>query len=123
MQIKLDENLPADLAEILAELGHDVDTAPGEGLTGREDAAIWSAAQIDNRLLITQDLDFSDLRRFEPGTHGGIMLLRLRQPSRQALINRVHRVFHDEEVSSWAGCFAVVTESKVRVRKPLKGST
>ena len=123
MQIKLDQNLPADLAEILPEFGHDVDTAPGEGLIGREDAAIWSAAQTDKRLLITQDLDFSDLRRFQPGTHGGIMLLRLRQPSRQALINRVRRVFHDEEVSGWAGCFAVVTESKVRVRKPLKEST
>ena len=123
MQIKLDENLPADLAEVLAELGHDVDTAPGEGLAGREDAAIWSAAQIDKRLLITQDLDFSDLRRFEPGTHGGIMLLRLRQPSRQALIDRVRMVFHVEEVSDWAGCFAVVTDNKVRVRKPLKGST
>lgn len=31
MQIKLDENLPADLAEILIELGHDVDTVPDEG--------------------------------------------------------------------------------------------
>ena len=123
MQIKLDENLPADLAEILAELGHDVDTVPGEGLIGREDAAVWSAAQIDKRLLITQDLDFSDLRRFEPGTHGGIILLRLRQPSRRALIDRVRSVFHDEEVSGWAGCFTVVTESKVRVRKTLKEST
>lgn len=121
MNIKLDENLPADLADMLVELGHNVDTAPGEGLSGRVDAAIGSAAQANKRLLITQDLDFSDLRPFGPGTHCGIMLLRLHEPSRRALIDRVLAVFHVEDVSSWAGGFVVVTEHKVRVRKASKG--
>jgi predicted nuclease of predicted toxin-antitoxin system len=97
MRIKLDENLPAGLAQTLAELGHDVDTTPHEGLTGQDDSAIWSAAQDHQRFLITQDLDFSDLRRFQPGTHSGLMLVRLREPSRRNLIERVRTVFREEE--------------------------
>ena len=59
MRIKLDENLPAELAGSLAALGHDVETGPGERLRGMPDAAIWSAAQHEGRFLVTQDLDFS----------------------------------------------------------------
>ena len=72
MKIKLDENLPARLAGILSVHGHDVHTVPGENLTGRPDADIWRAANEEGRFLITQDLDFSDARRFAPGTHAGL---------------------------------------------------
>ncbi|MEW6279679.1 MAG: DUF5615 family PIN-like protein [Candidatus Eremiobacterota bacterium] len=105
MRIKLDENLPCD---ILApwQVAHDVDTVEQEGLTGRDDPAVWQAAQREHRLLITQDLDFSDLRRFLPGTHHGVLLIRMQNPSRRRL------------VESWAGCFVVATDSKIRVRRP-----
>ncbi len=45
MKIKLDENLPVDLAPDLVKLGHDVHTPHDEGLSGREDRDIWEAAQ------------------------------------------------------------------------------
>jgi predicted nuclease of predicted toxin-antitoxin system len=32
VKVKLDENLPARLVRLLAELGHDADTVPQEGL-------------------------------------------------------------------------------------------
>jgi len=38
---------------------------------------MWSAARRDERFLITQDLDFSDIRQFKPGTHPGLLLVRL----------------------------------------------
>ena len=63
MKFKLDENIPLDLARLLGSLGHDVDTVPQEALTGRPDSVVWSCAQEAERLLITQDLDFADLRR------------------------------------------------------------
>ena len=66
MRIKLDENLPAILVDVLAEFGHDAETSPSEGLTGKKDEDIWQAAMMFGRFLITQDLDFSDIRRFPP---------------------------------------------------------
>jgi predicted nuclease of predicted toxin-antitoxin system len=58
MKIKLDENIPDELSELLQQIGHDVHTVAFEGLAGRDDAVIFAAASGENRLLITQDLDF-----------------------------------------------------------------
>ena len=118
MNIKLDENLPARLAGILSALGHDVDTVPEEGLGGKPDDEVWQAAQQVGRFLITQDLDFSDMRRFAPRTHHGILLVRLVQPGRHALVRRIEAVFRAENVAAWAGCFVVLTEHKLRVVGP-----
>ena len=67
MKLKLDENIPVSLVEALTLLGHDVHTVAGEGLIGRADQEIWTHCQLEDRLLITQDLDFSDSRRVESG--------------------------------------------------------
>ncbi len=88
MKIKLDENIPAQLAEALATLGHDADTVADEKLKGQPDPTIWQVAQDSERFLITQDLDFSDIRAFVPGSHHGVLLVRLGNPSRRALLQR-----------------------------------
>lgn len=118
MKIKLDENLPAALAEKLQNLGHDTHTVPDEGLAGYIDSDIWAAAQGEGRFLITQDLDFSDIRQFTPGTHAGLLLVRLHTPGRLALIQMVTHLFTTENVADWIGCFVVATERKVRIHRP-----
>lgn len=80
MTIKLDENLPERLVGALTGLGHDVDTVRAEHLSGRDDGDVWSAAQAAGRFLITQDLDFSDVRRYAPGTHLGLLFDAPRPP-------------------------------------------
>lgn len=92
MKFKLDENLPLQVATELRARTHDVQTVGEEGLT--------------------------DTRKFQPGSHQGIILIRLQSPSRQNLIARTTELFEAEDVSNWAGCFVVVTERKVRARKP-----
>jgi predicted nuclease of predicted toxin-antitoxin system len=89
VRLKLDENLPYQLVEVLIDLGHDVDTVPDEHLAGRDDHAVWAAAQAARRFLVTQDLDFSDARKCAPGTHHGLLLVRLPQHGRQALAERI----------------------------------
>ena len=119
MRIKLDENLPHSLVPLLTDLGHDTDTVVGERLAGRDDPTVWQAAQANARFLITQDLDFSDARKFVPGTHHGLMLVRLPQPGRSALFERVATLFRTEDVESWKGCMVTATPRKVRVRRPV----
>ena len=118
MKIKLDENLPDRLVSVLTGLGHDVDTVRAEQLTGRSDPDVWSAAQAAQRFLITQDLDFSDIRRYTPGTHAGLLLVRLTRPGRKALFERVSTVFQTEKIEDWTGCLVVATEQKIRIRRP-----
>jgi predicted nuclease of predicted toxin-antitoxin system len=122
MNIKLDENMPAGLAQILADLGHNAETVVQEGMEGWTDPDIWERVQQETRFLITQDLDFSDVRRFAPGTHQGILLVRLRAPGRIALTEIVRELFRNKDVSDWPGCFIVLTERKLRIRRPIKAT-
>jgi predicted nuclease of predicted toxin-antitoxin system len=116
MKFKLDENLPARLKRILQSYGYDVDTVPDENLSGLPDATIWEAARTEGRFLITQDLDFSDIRQFAPGTHNGLLLVRLREPGANALLEAVNAVA--TEMADWGGCFVVLTENKIRIKRP-----
>ena len=120
MKLKLDENLPESLLPMLGGLGHDADNVRVEGLSGRADADVWQAAQTAERFLITQDLDFSDIRKFSPGTHHGLMLVRLRAPGRVALAARIAGVFREGEAESWARCFVLLTDHKLRLHRPAR---
>ena len=118
MKVKLDENIPVRLAGDLAILGHDVDTVASEGLKGKADGDVWTASKRDERFLITQDLDFSDIRQFKPGTHPGLLLVRLREPGANTLLSRIHAVIQAEGLDSFARCFVVLTDRKLRIRRP-----
>ena len=118
MKVKLDENLPDRLVAVLNALGHDVDTVRSERLEGRNDIEIWDAAQAAHRFFVTQDLDFSDVRRYAPGTHAGLLLVRLPKPGRDMLLDRVSSLFTNEPVTEWSGCLVVTTDHKVRVKRP-----
>ena len=117
MNIKLDENLPVRLAKLLTDLGHDTDTVY-KGLSSAVDSVVWKAAQDTGRFFVTQDHDFSDLRAFKPGTHHGLLLVRLRMPSRVALARKIEAIFQTEDVEIWRQCFVVATDHKIRVRRP-----
>ena len=93
-------------------------TVRGENLTGRDDDVIFRAAFDEGRLLITQDLDFSDIRRFKPGTHPGIVLVRLRDPNRRKLIERLTTTLQSHDIQSWAGCFVVIGDVRLRMMRP-----
>jgi hypothetical protein len=60
---------------------------------------------------------FSDTRQFTPGTHHGLFLIRLDSPSRINLIKRAEEVFRFEPIETWRGCFVVITQRKIRVRR------
>ena len=119
MKSKLDENLPHRLVPLLTELGHDVDTVPDEQLAGQDDGAAWDAAQAHGRFFITQDLDFSDARKYVPGAQHGLLLVRLPQPGRHALVARIATLFRAEAVETWSRCIVTATPRKVRVRRPI----
>ena len=115
MRIKLDENLPNRAAQPLRDMGHDVDTALDEGLGGQSDGMVWKAAQAEGRFLITQDLDFSDVRQFAPGTHHGILLIRLDDLDQPRIAEYLRAWFSMAQAESWAGAFVVASARKIRV--------
>lgn len=73
MRVKLDENFPRGLIEILASAGHDAETVLDEGPGGADDDSLFAAARDGDRILFTLDRGFGDIRRYPPGTHPGIV--------------------------------------------------
>lgn len=120
MRLKLDENLPVSAAALLSDRGFDVDTVRDEGLTGHSDDSVWHAAQSEARLLVTQDLDFSDTRRFAPGSHHGILLVRLPDSEQWRVNDYLLAWFSDPGAQSWTRCVVVATPTKVRVLRPAR---
>ncbi len=118
MKVRLDENIPSRLIPELERMGHSVQSVATDLLQGRSDEEIWEAVRRERSFFVTQDLDFSDLRQFAPGTHPGILLVRLREPGRKALFERLRNLFESEDVESWKGCFVVATDLKIRIRRP-----
>ncbi|MEQ8958070.1 MAG: DUF5615 family PIN-like protein [Coleofasciculus sp. C2-GNP5-27] len=118
MLVKLDENLSITHAEFLRNKGYDCDRVTDEGLSGEDDEVVWQQACTDGRFFITLDLDFSDIRRFPPGTHPGILLLRSRGGSRQVVLDVLARVVQDYPLTTLAGCLVVADETQTRIRRP-----
>lgn len=118
MKIKLDENLPLALATALRAIGYDLHTVPDEELSGHNDNDVFAAAQSEGRVLITSDFDFSDIRRFAPGSHAGIVLIRLHQPDTASIVDRVMREASLGTLDGWERCLVVLSDSRTRVRTP-----
>jgi predicted nuclease of predicted toxin-antitoxin system len=74
----------------------------------------------EGRFFITLDLDFADIRRYKPGSHPGILLLRTRSRSSAAVLQVLERVLNERRLESLAGCLAVADESLTRVRASTK---
>ena len=67
MRFKIDENLPAEFAEILRKAGFDAVTVMEQGLNGEPDPRIIEVCQREERAFATLDTDFSNIRAYPPG--------------------------------------------------------
>ena len=118
MKLKLDENLPKSLASVLSAAGHDADTVVNEGLAGASDDVVFAAAQDAARLLLTLDRGFGDIRRYPPGAHAGIIVLRPPEQSPPSVIAVVRRLIADHDLADLSGATTVVETDRLRIRRP-----
>lgn len=117
--VKLDENLAAAHARLLRERGYEVDRVQDEGLSGCSDGRLWHQVVKEGRILITLDLDFGDIRRFPPGKHPGLILLRPKAKGRQAVSAVLLRIVQDHRLEDFRGCLVVADPRRTRVRRPV----
>ena len=116
MKFKIDQNLPADFVTILAQAGYDGSTVWEQSLGGAPDSEIVAVCRQEDRVLITADLDLSDIRHYPPQESPGFIVLRLKQqtqPNQIALLRRVLPLFATRPL---AGRLWIVEPGGVRVR-------
>jgi predicted nuclease of predicted toxin-antitoxin system len=117
--VKLDENLGRSHVQLLQAAGYQADRVTDEGLSGAADRAVWERVQAEKRFFITLDLDFSDVRQFPPGSHAGLLLLRPRSKSRDAVTEILQSVLREHPLGTLSGCFAVADPGQTRIRRPI----
>lgn len=97
MRIIVDENIPLMTVNELRSLGHDVRDIRGTDLEGIDDEELWKIVLKEKRLLITTDKGFVQNRY---GKHYGILIVRLRQPNRLKIHQKVMKgikLFNEKE--------------------------
>jgi predicted nuclease of predicted toxin-antitoxin system len=114
MRLVLNENVSATVIAELRQRGHDV-LSVKESMRSASDEVILARAQAEQRLVVSHDKDFGELAfRTRLPAACGIVLLRLSGADRDTDNRRIVEAL--ESRSDWAGHFAVVTDSRIRIR-------
>lgn len=108
MKILVDENIPATTVTELREQGHDVMDIRGTNDQGMPDQELWQKAIEQKRLLITTDKGFSEHRE---DRHYGILIIRLKQPSRVKIHQRVIQALKRYTTDQWPGLMVVMRDT------------
>ena len=118
MNVKIDENLPASVVRIFVERGHAAETALEEGLAGASDERLAEDARKEERLLVTLDRGFADIRAYPPGSHPGIVVLRLPDQRPRLIDAAIRALLAQYDLSDLRGCTVVVQPTAIRLRRP-----
>jgi len=114
-RFKLDENLPSDVAALLCEAGHDACTVNDQGLGGASDGRVAEVCKLENRAIVTLDLDFSNIRAYPPEQFAGLIVLRVARQDANHIRSVVRSILPQLERESLVGCLWIVEESRLRI--------
>jgi predicted nuclease of predicted toxin-antitoxin system len=118
VRVKVDEDLPRQIAGMMAAQGHDAVTVAAQGWQGAHDDDLWPRVQSEQRWLITADKGFADLRRHQPpGTHAGIILLRAPEENRRAYLELAAIALERLKLDEIPGAVVVATPGGIRIRR------
>ncbi len=117
MRFLLDNNLSPQVAEGLAEYGHDATHVRDDGLAAADDRDVLAHATDQNRVLITADTDFGGLLVQQEAKLPSVVLLRTtaaRRPTDQLRLLTDNVPALEEDLAE--GAMVVIEDTRVRVR-------
>ena len=117
MRFKLDENLPAQVKDLFNEHGHDAVTVVDEGMGGATDADVTSIYLAEERILVTLDMDFADIRTYPPQDYPGLMVFRLSRHGPGRVLAVAARLLEVLPGKSLQGQLWIVEDERIRIRE------
>lgn len=115
LRFKVDENLPKEVAALLAAHGHDAFTVAEQRHAGAADSELSAICKAEARILVTLDLDFSNIRVYPPEEHPGIIVLRLDSHDKDTVLSAVTRVLPLFAVEPLTARLWIVEPGRVRI--------
>lgn len=99
-------------------MGHEVVDARGTPDAGMNDDVLWQRVQKQEALLVTTDKGFV---RHRHERHFGILIVRLRQPNRIKIDERVLQAMRRFDEHEWPGLLVVMRDRVQSVRRTRVG--
>jgi predicted nuclease of predicted toxin-antitoxin system len=87
LKFKIDENLPTEIVDCLIFAKYDAITVVDQGLIGANDCKIAEVCKKEERIIVTLDTDFMDIRTYPPDKYSGIIVIRVKNQSKRHIIN------------------------------------
>nr|VFK13867.1 MAG: Predicted nuclease, contains PIN domain, potential toxin-antitoxin system component [Candidatus Kentron sp. LPFa] len=121
MDFLLDANMPRAAQRVLTEAGHFAKHVRELGLGNASDEVIDWFAQVEGLILVTRDLDFSDVRNYPPENSAGRLVLRVDDTSTAREIALLLQRFLalPQLVSQIPGHLVVLDNNRARFRPAL----
>jgi predicted nuclease of predicted toxin-antitoxin system len=85
-------------------------------MQGASDALLVERCKLENRIIVTVDMGFADIRSYKPKDYSGIIVLRVRDQSRQSVVACFKKVLPALAGVPITGLLWVVTERRIRLR-------
>lgn len=115
LKLKVDENLPAEAAQMLRVAGRDAVTTLDQRLGGHPDEEMADVCQREDRIILTLDGDFGDIRTYVPAEYPGIIVLNLVLLDKRPILTAIRRLLPVLSTEVIAGKLWIVDEWRVRV--------
>ncbi|HVB27350.1 MAG TPA: DUF5615 family PIN-like protein [Mycobacteriales bacterium] len=123
----IDEDLPrshAPAALALRSAGFAAEDVRDVGLRGQSDEQVFDYAQAHDQVLVTADMGFANILRFPPGTHAGIVVLRVPGELPTSAANReLLRALTDLAREDLTGLLVIVEVGRTRLHRPRRVSS
>ncbi len=116
MRFKIDENLPVELAEELRIAGHEAATVDDQQLVGASDRHLSEVYKTEDRVFVTLDLDFADIRTYPPDEYPGLIVLRLSRQDKHHVVEVLRRTLKTFVEEPLEGRLWIVEEKCIRIR-------
>lgn len=110
-----DENVAPRVVEALRKEGFNVESIFERKLTGSSDEKILKLAKKEKRIILTHDKDFGNLIRQPYLSHGGVILLRLKNQSPQNVIRYLTPFLRKIKLNKIKGKLVIFQEGRVRI--------
>jgi predicted nuclease of predicted toxin-antitoxin system len=118
LRFLIDEDCPLSLENLLNLKGYDTIHVKTSGLSGTKDPQLFIFAQQEQRIIISRDLGWANIKTYPPNSHCGLIALRFPFEANAIEIRQVVEQFIDRvDTSEIVGAIVIVDKNKFRVRK------
>ena len=116
MKFKVDENLPEELSQLFRDAGWDSRTVVDQDMGGEVDQRLASVCRDEERVLVTFDRGFANIRAYPLAGTPGLIVFRLRSQDKRHVLAIAARLIGALEERPIGSELWIVHEDRIRIR-------